>query len=333
MATNLAPFSPGQSATAGWHGITALQRHKKYFARKLIECFAHQRTRKDMKSVGENIRRTRKRNFMGHWGQYRSSTSYLSLSLSFLPPPPPPEARFDVAQLCFLNLPPKSVGWRHALDHTRTNAKSRIKMSIPHAVCRALCEAWNQSLSPFGDISDVTIFERRMLARVACRNQKGLIYPVPIKNACFASYGSCKNWTIDSVLHFRHIPWPRINLRFIQAHSWALGKTNEDDNITILTLSLPSSKSTFSQPFKEKCTSEIVRVVSIIISVSYEKPSSPYCAIERFWWGCRGNLILITLESERVKSAKRLHHSDGRANDKRREFYCSGVRISTVKIN
>ena len=32
-----------------------------------------------------------------------------------------------------------------------------------------------------------------------------------------------------------------------------------------LTLSLPSSKSTFSQPFKEKCISEVVRIGSIII--------------------------------------------------------------------
>ena len=31
------------------------------------------------------------------------------------------------------------------------------------------------------------------------------------------------------------------------------------------TLSLPSSKSTFSQPFKEKCTSEVIRIGSIII--------------------------------------------------------------------
>ena len=32
-----------------------------------------------------------------------------------------------------------------------------------------------------------------------------------------------------------------------------------------LTLSLPSSKSTFSQPFKEKCISDVVRMGSIII--------------------------------------------------------------------
>ena len=44
----------------------------------------------------------------------------------------------------------------------------------------------------------------------------------------------------------------------------------------ILTLSLPSSKSTFSQRFEEKCISEVVRSGSIIIfhqGQSYERPS------------------------------------------------------------
>ena len=51
-----------------------------------------------------------------------------------------------------------------------------------------------------------------------------------------------------------------------------------------LTLSLPSSKSTFSQPSKEKCISAVVRTGSIIIFhliifhfSSYEKPGSWYC--------------------------------------------------------
>ena len=30
------------------------------------------------------------------------------------------------------------------------------------------------------------------------------------------------------------------------------------------------------------------------------KPSSPYCVVLYFWWGCRGNWILITLGSEMV---------------------------------
>ena len=35
--------------------------------------------------------------------------------------------------------------------------------------------------------------------------------------------------------------------------------------VTILTLSLPNSKSKFSKPFKEKCLSEVVRIGSIIV--------------------------------------------------------------------
>ena len=61
----------------------------------------------------------------------------------------------------------------------------------------------------------------------------------------------------------------------IEAKSWRL------------TLSLPSSKSSFSQS---------------LIWVSYEKPCSPYCVMYYFWWGCRRNLTLITLGSERVKT-------------------------------
>ena len=58
------------------------------------------------------------------------------------------------------------------------------------------------------------------------------------------------------------------------------------------------TKSTFSQPFKEECISEVV--LSSLIWVSYEKPSSPYCAMLYLWWGCRRNLKLVTLGSERV---------------------------------
>ena len=41
-----------------------------------------------------------------------------------------------------------------------------------------------------------------------------------------------------------------------------------------LTLSLQTSKRSFSQPFKEKCISEVVRIGSIIIFHPNEKPSS-----------------------------------------------------------
>ena len=32
-----------------------------------------------------------------------------------------------------------------------------------------------------------------------------------------------------------------------------------------------------------------------LLGVSYERPSSPYCVMSYFWWGCRRNLTLITL--------------------------------------
>ena len=73
-----------------------------------------------------------------------------------------------------------------------------------------------------------------------------------------------------------------------------------------LTLPLPSSKSTFSQPFKQKMYKwgswELV-VWSSFIWVSYEKPSSSYCVMSYIWWGCRRNLKLITLGSESVNSS------------------------------
>ena len=53
------------------------------------------------------------------------------------------------------------------------------------------------------------------------------------------------------------------------------------------------------QPFKEKCMSEVVRIVSIIKG-RYEKPSSSYCVMWYFWWGCRRNRALVTLGNERV---------------------------------
>ena len=58
---------------------------------------------------------------------------------------------------------------------------------------------------------------------------------------------------------------------------------------------------TFSQPLKEECISEVVRIGSIpFIWESYEKSNSSYCMMLYFWWGCRRNLNLITLGSERV---------------------------------
>ena len=50
-------------------------------------------------------------------------------------------------------------------------------------------------------------------------------------------------------------------------------------------------------------------VWSSFIWVSYEKSSSSYCSMQYFWWGCRGNLKLITLGSERVNRLRYyVHH-------------------------
>ena len=71
----------------------------------------------------------------------------------------------------------------------------------------------------------------------------------------------------------------------------------------ILTLPLPSSKSTFSQPFKEKCTSDVVRIGSIITfhqSKLWKAKFFILCGVI-FLVRLRGNLKLITLGSERVQ--------------------------------
>ena len=74
-----------------------------------------------------------------------------------------------------------------------------------------------------------------------------------------------------------------------------------------LTLSLPSSKSTFSQPFKDKCISDVVRIGNVIFHLSKQLWKAKFfilCDVI-FWWGCRKNLKLITLVSERVKNCVR----------------------------
>ena len=37
------------------------------------------------------------------------------------------------------------------------------------------------------------------------------------------------------------------------------------------------------------------------LSIGYEKPISSYCVVQYFWWGCRRNLKLITVEIEGVR--------------------------------
>ena len=47
--------------------------------------------------------------------------------------------------------------------------------------------------------------------------------------------------------------------------------------------------STFSQPFKKKCISDVLRIGSIIIFHLSKlwKAESLYCVMLHFWWGCR----------------------------------------------
>ena len=71
-----------------------------------------------------------------------------------------------------------------------------------------------------------------------------------------------------------------------------------------LTLSLPSSKSTFSQPFKEKFISKIVRIGSMIIfhlSKQWKATFFILCDVI-FLVKLQGKFESITLESKRVKA-------------------------------
>ena len=62
---------------------------------------------------------------------------------------------------------------------------------------------------------------------------------------------------------------------------------------------------TFSQPCKEKCINEIVRIGSVIIFHLSKLRKAKFLILcdESFWWGCRGNYQLITLVSWTVKRA------------------------------
>ena len=74
------------------------------------------------------------------------------------------------------------------------------------------------------------------------------------------------------------------------------------NNMHTISPALLSSKRSFSQPFKERSISEVVRIGSIIIFhlISYGSPSSPYRVMYYLWLGCRGNVKLITFGSKRV---------------------------------
>ena len=96
----------------------------------------------------------------------------------------------------------------------------------------------------------------------------------------------------------------RSGVRADWRHSHTLTLLQITTTIESLSLSLPSSKSTFSLPFKEKCIGEVVRKMVVKSSFNWvrvEKPSSSYCVMIYFWRGCRRNSKLITLGSERLK--------------------------------
>ena len=52
--------------------------------------------------------------------------------------------------------------------------------------------------------------------------------------------------------------------------TWVIQSTPDDSNLQESTLSLPRSRSKFSQPFREKCISEVVRIDSIILFHRYK---------------------------------------------------------------
>ena len=104
-----------------------------------------------------------------------------------------------------------------------------------------------------------------------------------------------ENLTFHSLLRWKMIILPILTTLLV--HFFLKGWEN-------VLWNLLSSKSTFSQPFKRRlyewCRENLY--LSLFIWVSYEKPSSPYCVMSYFLWGCRGILTLITLRSERVNS-------------------------------
>ena len=76
------------------------------------------------------------------------------------------------------------------------------------------------------------------------------------------------------------------------------------DGVASLTLSLPSSKSTFPQPFKKKFISEVVRIGWIIIfhlNKLLKTKLSTLCGVI-FLARQQGNLKLVTLGGKGLKS-------------------------------
>ena len=65
----------------------------------------------------------------------------------------------------------------------------------------------------------------------------------------------------------------------------------------VLTLSLPSSESIFSQLFKEKCICEVVRIGSTCVTIFHLsklwKAKFSNCVMWYFWWRCIGVRLII----------------------------------------
>ena len=94
-------------------------------------------------------------------------------------------------------------------------------------------------------------------------------------------------------IQYREGTWDRFKLQDKQKTSIIVAP--------LLTLSLPRSKRTFSQPFVEKTYKwyyENLVIQSFFVWLSYEKPSSSYWVMSCYWWGYRRNLNLITLCSQ-----------------------------------
>ena len=118
---------------------------------------------------------------------------------------------------------------------------------------------------------------------------------------CWVSRGNLKLILIDSQS-------PEWRVRAVPRHR-PTGLTWHD-----LTLSLPSSKSTFFQSFQEKCISDAVRIGRIIIfdfhmSKLWKAKFSTLCGYNYFCWGSERNLKLILIDPQsqewRVRAALR----------------------------
>ena len=78
----------------------------------------------------------------------------------------------------------------------------------------------------------------------------------------------------------------------VGARVWRKGGGGDEEGMRALHFHFQVKKAVhFSQPFKEKCLSEVVRIGSIIIfHLWVSLKSHEYCVMLYFWWGCRGNL-------------------------------------------